>query len=85
MLGKLVTARTIEAVSEPSLGHIRVMTVRTLRLVLEAHGFRINRIIGTYGTAVYLPSMLRPIYVMLSRVLNVPSLAPNITVVIEKI
>ncbi len=81
--GKLIT---------PSIagggGHLRILTLRAFRKLLERHGLNVRRIIGARGkttSPTSLPPLLRPAYLAVDGVLSrFPSLSQFIIAVVDK-
>ena len=64
--------------------HIRFFTLRALKVLLEAHKFRIKKVVGAYTKPFYAPFPFSFVYNMERFFSNFPTLATNILVLIEK-
>src|SRR6266849_2264276 len=69
-------------------GHLRILTLRAFRQLLELHGLNIRQVVGTRGkttTPSFLPSPLGPIYLPVNKFLcRFPSFAHFMIAVVDK-
>ena len=84
LISRVISPEKLEVFSEPMLDHVRVMTFRTLKMMLLAHHFKIKYIVGSYGDAFLFPKSLKLLYKIVGGVLNTPSLAANVMIAVGK-
>lgn len=66
-------------------GHLRVITLRAFRELLEAHGFKVLEVRGVAPPTAPLPKVLRPVFASLNAILcRFPSLASSMIALVTK-